>query len=200
MIQNRTASEEELLNALNRTPLSWIFTRHSLQVTLFITLGRVFDVDNDAFSVDDLLKCCIEEIDIFEPENLRTRKIADIKGSEPEWLPEYIAKAYKPTAEDFNRLRGEVAKRRRVFEEVYRPIRHKLIAHNDKEYMDKADELWAETNIQELEEIIWFLHDLKETMFNTFHNGSKPDLIGREPDIDFYERDFRELLDTVKSA
>lgn len=200
MIQNRTASEDELLAALNKTPLSWIFTRHSLQVTLFITLGRVFDVDDDAFSVDDLLKCCIKEVDIFSLENLRTRKMAGQNGNVPEWLPEYIEKAYESTEEDFNRLRGEVAKHRRVFETVYRPIRHKLIAHNDKEYMDKADELWADTNIQELEVIIWFLCDLKETLFDAFYNGEKPVLKGREPNTDFYERDFGELLDNVKNS
>jgi hypothetical protein len=200
MIQNRTASEDELLDALNKTPLSWIFTRHSLQVTLFITLGRVFDIGNDAFSVDDLLKCCIEEIDIFSHEKLRSRKIDDKNGNEPEWLPQYIENAYEPTKEDFNRLRGEVTKRRKVFEAVYRPIRHKLIAHNDKEYMDKADELWAETNIQELEDIIWFLNDLKETLFDSFYNGWKPELKGRVPDLDFYEHDFGELLDTIKNA
>lgn len=200
MLRNRTASEDELLNALNKTPTSWIFIQHSLQVTFFITLGRVFDIDNDAFSIDDLLKCCIEEIDIFKADNLRSRKLVGNNGKEPEWLSEYIAKAYIPTLEDFQRLRSEVAKHRKVFEAVYLPIRHKLIAHKDKEYMGKADELWAETNIQQLEEIIWFLNDLKETLFETYNNGLKPELIGRKPDINFYEEDFGELLDMVKNS
>jgi hypothetical protein len=200
MIRNRIVAEKELLDALNRTPLSWIFIRHSLQVTLFIALGRVFDVDSDSFSVDDLLKCCIERIDLFSHESLRSRKINDRGGVEPEWLAKYIEKAYEPVKEDFLRLRGEVAKRRRIFIDVYRPIRHKLIAHNDKKYMDRPDELWAETNIPELEEIIWFLNDLKVTLFETFHNGRKPELVGRKPDFNFYEQDFSQLLDIVKNA
>ena len=162
-------------------------------------LGRIFDIDNDAFSVDDLLSCCIEEIGVFSHENLRARKMANQNGDEPEWLPEYIESAYEPTKDDFNRLRGEVATRRRIFEAVYRPIRHKLIAHKDKEYLDKADLLWAETNMQELEEIIWFLNDLKETLTDTFCDGKKPVLQGREPDLEFYERDFGELLDNIKN-
>ncbi len=52
IINNRAAEDKRLLSALNKTPLSWIVIRHSLNVTLFITLGRVFDVDSDAFSVD----------------------------------------------------------------------------------------------------------------------------------------------------
>ncbi len=154
MLQDRPTAEKDLLKALNRTPLSWILIRHSLQVTLFITLGRIFDLDSDAFSVDDLLKCCIENIDIFSLENLRERKLEGQIGREPEWLQEYIQKAYCPNEGDFQQLRGETTKHRKVFEAIYKPIRHKLIAHTDKEYMNKADKLWAETNIGELENII----------------------------------------------
>jgi len=200
MLNNRVAEDKKLLSALNQTPMSWIVTRYSLNVTLFIILGRVFDVDDNAFSVDDLLKCCISEIDSFSLSSLKERKMKDQNGIEPDWLPEYIQNAYESEAEDFQRLRSEVAKHRRVFEAVYRPIRHKLIAHNDKEYMDKSDELWAETNIGELEEIIWFLHDLKETLFDSYENGRKPVLTGREPNLEFYESDFGRLLDSVKGT
>ncbi len=119
-------------------------------------------------------------------------------GIEPNWLPDYLEHSYEPSVEDFQRLRSEAAKRRKIFESVYRPIRHKLIAHIDKEYMDKADTLWAETNIGQLEEIIWFLHDLKETLFDTYQNGKQPCLTGREPDLSHYEWDFGELLNAVK--
>lgn len=200
MLHDRPASEKGLLKALNTTPLSWILIRHSLQVSLFITLGRIFDLDNDAFSVDDLLKHCLENIDIFSLENLRERKLEGQKGKEPEWLREYIQNAYFPVEGDFQRLRGETTKHRKVFERIYKPIRHKIIAHTDKEYMDKADELWAETNIGELEEIIWFLHDLKETLFQTYQNGEKPEIMGRVPDVAYYEKDFGELLNIIKNV
>lgn len=198
MLNNKISEDKELLFALNRTPLSWTVIRHSLNVTLFITLGRVFDVDHEAFSVDDLLKCCIDEVDIFTKEALRNRKMDGGNGIEPEWLEDYIEKAYEPSKSDFQRLRGEIAKRRRIFESVYRPIRHKLIAHNDKEYIDKADKLWVETNIDELEGIIWFLYDLKETLFDTYQNGRKPELKGCLPNFEFYENDFGRLLNSVK--
>ncbi|MFA6190782.1 MAG: hypothetical protein WC665_00385 [Sulfurimonas sp.] len=200
ILNNRTAKDEKLLSALNETPLSWIVMKHSINVTLFITLGRVFDKDNDSFSVDDLLKCCIKEIDSFSKESLRNRKMEGENGVEPEWLIDYIEKSYTPSVEDFQKLKSEVAKYRKIFEKVYLPIRHKLIAHNDKKYMDKADELWAETNIDELEKIIWFLNDLKETLFDSYHNGKKPLLIKRDPSLDFYERDFGKLLDSIKNT
>lgn len=199
-LNTRIAEDKNLLAELNRTPLSWVVIRHSLNVTLFITLGRVFDTDNNAFSLDDLLKCCIEKIDSFSLENLRKRKMEGQNDIEPEWLAEYIENAYQPSVEDFQRLRSKVAEHRKVFESVYRPIRHKLIAHKDKEYMDKADELWAETNISQLEGIIWFLNDLKETLFDTYKNGRKPLLTNRMPDLNFYESDFGKLFDNVKNT
>jgi hypothetical protein len=175
-------------------------TRHALQVTLFMTLGRIFDIDNEGFSVDDLLKTCIDEIDLFSKHKLRQRKIDGQNGKEPNWLNDYIQEAYEPTGDDFKRLRGEVAKRRKIFEAAYKPIRHKLFAHNDKAYMGKHDELWGATNIGELEAILWFLNDLKQTLFDVYENGKKPELQGNEPDVQFYERDFGALLDQIRNA
>jgi len=200
MIQKRTAAEADLLKGLNRTPLSWIMTRHALQVTMFMTLGRIFDIDGEAFSVDDLLKCCITEIDIFKKENLRARKIKAQDGKEPDGLDKYIDNAYEPTEQDFRVLRGGLSKYRKAFEKTYRPIRHKLFAHTDKEFMGRHDELWKDTNIKELENILWYLHDLKETLFNTYQNGRKPILQGGEPNVAFYERDYSNLLDKMVVA
>ncbi|MCG3111689.1 MAG: hypothetical protein MCM46_07665 [Candidatus Manganitrophus sp. SB1] len=200
MIHNRAASEPELLSALNNTPTSWIIIQHALQVTLFMTLGRIFDGDDDAFSVDDLLTCCIEEIDTFSKESLSNRKIKDQSGNKPAWLEGYIADAYVPTPTDFQKLRGELTKHRKVFKQIYQPIRHKLFAHKDKEFIGKADQLWAETNIDQLEGIIWFLHDLKQTLFDTYVNGRAPLLQNSKPDVDFYESDYASLLDMVKGT
>ena len=121
-------------------------------------------------------------------------------GKEPDWLEGYINKAYVPTDIDFQKLRTDVKKHRKVFNEVYQPIRHKLFAHNDKKLMGKADQLWAETNIDQLEEIIWFLYDLKQTLFQTYENGEAPVLQNRKPDMGFYESDYASLLDMVKGT
>lgn len=200
MINKRVSEDKKLLFALNKAPLSWNLIRHSLTVTLFITLGRVFEEKRKIFSVDKLLKCCINEINSFNLQKLRERKMEGQNGFEPEWLLEYIQKAHEPSVEDFQQLSSEVAIRRKIYEDVYRPIRHKLIAHKNEDYMGKEDELWAKTNTKELEKIIWFLYDLKETLFDTYWNGKQPLLMGRKPDVNFYERDFGKLMDIVKNA
>ena len=75
MLQRRAYDDPQLLSALNRMPLSWIIIRHALQVTLFMTLGRIFDTDGDALSADAVLKCCIEEVGVFSKGSLRARQI-----------------------------------------------------------------------------------------------------------------------------
>ena len=197
MLQNKSADEPDLLDALNRTPLSWIFIRHSLQVSLFMTLGRIFDTDDDSFSIDDLLKCCIEDTSIFDKNSLRTRKQEAQRGTTSDWLDEYIANASEPVAQDFKKLRGEVTKHRRIYVRKYQPIRHKIFAHRDKEFLGKNDDLWKETNIGEIEDIIWFLNDLKNALFQTYENGRALKIVQGEPDVNFYEDDFSHLLHQI---
>jgi hypothetical protein len=199
MIHDRLATEPELLAALNTTPTSWIIARRALLEMLFITLGRIFDANTDAFSADVLLKTCISNIEIFNKDNLRKRKLDAANNKDPAWLDDYIQNSYEPIEKDFQYLRGELAKQKKVFERVYRPIRHKLIAHKDKDYLDKSDELWKETNIDELEGILWFLHDLKKTLSDAYLNGKRPILQGKKPDLGFYNRSHMRLLDNIKN-
>ena len=198
-MQNRSFNEKNLLTGLNKTPLSWITIRHSLQTTFFITLGRIFDIDRDAFSADVLLKTCIKELDIFSYDNLRKRKIEGQQGTEPEWLDKFMASTNQPTEKDFLRLKDELSRKRKVFQKVYQPIRHKVIAHTDMKYMEREDELLDKTNIGELEEILWFLNDLKQLLFDIYENGREAKLVGHEPSVKFYENDFGRLLDHVSA-
>ena len=199
MINDRIAAEPELLAALNTTPTSWIMARHALLGMLFITLGRIFDANTRAFSADVLLKTCISEIEVFNRDNLRRRKLNALNNNEPDWLDGYIQDSYEPTEKDFQCLRRELTKQRKVFERVYRPIRHKLIAHKDKKYLGKSDELWKETSIDELEGILWFLHNLKKTLSDVYLNGQRPILQRKKPDLGFYNRSHMRLLDNIKN-
>ena len=198
MIRDRASTDEILLKAFNQTPLSWGIVRHSLSVNMFLTLGRIFDIDSDAFSVDELLKCCIEEISIFSRAEMRHRLSAVSKAGKTESLNKFLDRIYEPSKTDFQRLRGEVSKHRKTFDSIYRPIRHKVLAHKEKCILGREDELWSRTSIDQVKEIIWFLYDLEDSLFQCYHNGKKPELTGKEPDTEYYEKDFSSLLDLVK--
>ena len=198
---NRIVSkDDELYQRINVNALSWNVITHSLQSTFFITIGRLFDIDGAAFSVHAFLRSCIENIGQFSLEALRQRKIDDNGGVVPDWLDDYMANSYTPTENDFQRIRGEVSKYQKVYEDIYKPIRHQLIAHKEKESIEKADELFGKTNIGHIEELLDFFHQIENIVFDLLHNG-------KLNEIGFYsfseservEKDVNDLLEKLKA-
>lgn len=189
------ASNQKKLAILNITPLSWSIIRHSVAVTNLITLHRIFETDEECISADGLLKTYLNDISIFSTKQLRKRK--DPNNENPEWLEEYIDYAYEPTEQDIHNLRGELRKRRKIFNEIYRPIRSKLIAHKVKEYVSISQELHSKGSMEEIEELLEFLYALKEALFELYMNGRKPDLTLYRINKRFYENDYDKLMQRV---
>ena len=170
-VNNCAAEDEEIRKGLNEQALSWNTITHSLQTTFFIALGRLFDTDGEAFSVHTLLRNCIENLDQFSKDALRARKMESTNGKEPDWLKKYIDEAYVPSEKDFQRLRGEVSKRQKQYEEIYRPIRNEVFAHRDAASMDNVEELFGKTRVDEIEVLLSFLYQIQEVIFQLLRNG-----------------------------
>jgi len=170
-INNMASGDPEVHKALNENAVSWNIITHSLQNTFFVTLGRIFDVDGNAFSIHAFLRACIENIGQFSVESLRERKLRDAKSEIPDWLGEYLSDAYVPCESDFQRLRGETSKRQKQYEEIYRPIRNKIIAHKEQQTIETADDFFGKTSIGQIEEILNFLFQVQSIIFQLFFNG-----------------------------
>lgn len=197
-LQNEPADDEKLLESLNITPLSWVFIRHSMMVSLIMALSRIFDTDGDSVSIDDLIKSCAEDIELFSKSKLRERKAASHNASE--WIDEYIDNAYEPSAEDFLRLKSEVKRFRDIYNEYYKPLRHKIFAHSDKHFQSRKDELWEATKHANMEDMLNFLEDLNLAVREAYQNGRKPELRGRKFDEEWFSKDIKLLLERVKNA
>ena len=109
-LNNAGFNDRAVRRGLNRNAATWNVITHSLQTTFFITIGRLFDIDGDAFSVHAFLRFCIDNVEQFDSQHIRERKIADQNGIEPDWLDDYMERVYEAQEEDFQRLRGEVSK------------------------------------------------------------------------------------------
>lgn len=195
---NDSTGDKKILASLNHTPTSWLIIRHSLQVTFLITLHRIFETGDDIVSADKLLVTCRDNIKIFSKKELEKRKCP--KGIKAEWVDDYIANAFIPTVDDINRLRGELRKFRKIFNDIYRPIRNKVIAHNLISQLDKTNELFEKTNIDEIEDLITFLNALKEVLYELYENGKKPDLKKHKLDKRHYEDDYSRLMSIISSV
>jgi len=195
---HESTGNKKIVSAFNNTPTSWIIIRHSLQVTFFITLHRMFETGKEHASVEHLLSICLEEIDLFSKDELRNRKKPDILNNED--LEEYINKAYIPDEKDINILRGKLRKHRNTFNNIYRPIRNKIIAHNLLSHIDKSGELYEKTNIDEIESMLVFFNSLKQALYNLYHNGRKPDLTKYILDKSRYDKDYGKLISTITNV
>lgn len=199
-INNIGSNDRAVRQGLNRNAATWNVITHSLQTTFFITIGRLFDIDGEAFSVHAFLRHCIENIEQFDSHHILERKLVDQKGAEPEWLAEYMDSVYEAKEEDFQRLRGEVSKHQKRYEEIYRPIRNKVMAHKDIASLSNVTEIFGRTNIRELQEFLTLFDQIQNIVFDLLHNG-KLRKIGDYPfrEEQRMEKDVSSLLELIKA-
>src|ERR1035437_3066556 len=63
-LNHLTLEDEDARDTINMDALFWLAHRHSLQALLFITLGRIFDSDQDNYSIQRLLTATLANIHI----------------------------------------------------------------------------------------------------------------------------------------
>ena len=199
-IKNIAVDDKKVYHALNRNALSWNIILYSLQSTFFITIGRLFDIDGKTFSVHTLLRACIENIDQFSKDALREKKIKSSETDKLPWLDEYIEKSYQPNKKDFLKLKGEVSKRQKRYESIYKPIRHKIFAHKELKEIKHVDELFRKAKIGEMQDLLCFLYQIERIIFQLLYNGRLMNIgdftFNKE---EFVIKDIAGLLDKIKS-
>ena len=166
------ASNQRVSHALNRNALSWKTIGHSLQITFFAALGRIFDRDTHSVTVYSLLSACKKEITQFGKLALDARKLENC-GVRPEWLSDFLRGAYEANTTDFDELTKILHRYERTYTFKYQPIRNKIIAHKDLLTIEFKDTLFSSTNIAEVEEILKFLHQLERVVTELHVNGRK---------------------------
>ena len=157
--------------AMNRNPTFWNINLYSLQTTFFITMGRIFDDGKDAHSVHKLVSSALANPEFFSKNSLTKRKT---KGNEkPTWLDEYLKDVYEPGVSDLKKIKNQLKPYRRKFNESYRNIRNNIFAHTIIKDSKAASKLFGKTNILEVENILYVLKDLLETLWQLYNNGRR---------------------------
>lgn len=173
VINNRAAADAQVLLELNEYADFWNITLYSLQSTFFLEVGKLFDSDKSAFSVNWLLNLCAENISEFSKSALAHRKWS--KGSKPDWLDDYIENAYEPVPADFQRLKGKLKGARKKYKSGARDIRNKVFAHSEHMSSAERENLFSKTTIGELESILDDVYGVEQAIRSAFLNGQKPE-------------------------
>ena len=124
---------------------------------------------------DRLLKIAQNKIDIFSKDSLANRK-RRANANADEWLDEYLRQAYEPTKHDFRKLRKRVNSYRKIYNANYRDIRSKFYAHKEITESTDIENMFAKTNIRELQKVFVFVNALYEALWEMLNNGRKPAL------------------------
>lgn len=174
-IHSVAATSTKVRQLLNEAPTFWNTSLGALQTSTLIALGRVFDPDSKNHSVTRLLGSAHANLSMFSKKALAERKRAASTNAD-EWLPEYLKTVYEPTTEDFRRLKKYLSVRRKIYEEKYRPLRHKVFAHRSVATQSEVAALFSNTNIREMEKMLIFLRRLHQALWELYFNGRKPAL------------------------
>lgn len=171
-IQYIIGENKNALELLNENSLFWGTNISALQISSFITLGRIFD-NNSKHNISKLLKYAKKNKEIFSKEALADRKRQDSENAD-EWLPNYLKRVHVPTDTDFKRLESHVSKYQNIYDNNYRKIRNRIYAHKEISKKEKVKELFKRTTIRELEIIFIFLVKFHKALWELLNNGYKP--------------------------
>lgn len=172
-VRSSAAGDPDILRKLNENALFWITAHHSMLVATFVTLGRIFDQDSK-HNIDRLMGVVARDLSIFSLRALQTRKEASqITAAE---AAQYVVGKHALSADDVKRLRKQINVRRRIYEDRYRDIRHKVFAHKATADIAEVSSMFAKTNIEEMKSLFGFLHSVHEGLWEAFHNGRRPDV------------------------
>jgi hypothetical protein len=171
--------------ALNRSALYWATTLGALQQSAIITLGRIFDQGSD-HNIDRLMNLAQATPGPFSKDALRARKHGI--GLTPDYLDQYVAEAYEPTAADFRDFRKEISKRRAIYEKNYRQVRNEFVAHSETIDPEEIAAMFTRTNIEALQDLLDFACALHAALQDLYLNGTRPTLDRSSRMHGLYER------------
>jgi AbiU2 len=163
------ADDKAVRQLFNTFPLFWLTTLRGLQTSLFMVLGRIFSQDSE-HNLNGLLRIAEADREILSRESLAARK-SSIAGLD---VQAYVSDAHIPKREDFRGFRREVKEWRRIYEANYREVRNQIFAHAEVSQPQDVHNLFAKTNIQELEVLVTDLVSLHARLQGWLQNGTRP--------------------------
>lgn len=194
-------SHPEALRRMQRNPLFWVVTRHALQTSFIIIMGRVFDRDKRSHSIHRLLDEAVRHQEYFSKDALRRHKLALSPSFNLAELDQYVAEAWEPEAADLVALRDRFQLTSNKYDSSFKLIRHKLYAHQDILSRQAIRSLVSKGLLVDFEAILYGLHDVLDCLFQLHVNGVRPELGKRTYGYeDRVRTDVRETLKLLLSS
>jgi hypothetical protein len=172
-VRGLAAANSDVLKMMNTTPLFWATTHHAMLLSAFGALGRIFD-KKSKHNIDSLMSAASKDLSAFSKAALAARKRA--AGLTQQEAAAYVAGKHELTHNDLRCLRKKIAFWRRVYEDRYKDVRHKVFAHKALSDVTEANAILAKTKIAEMKTLFAFMSALYSELWEAFHNGRRPSL------------------------
>ncbi len=166
---------KHILSTMNRTPTFWNTVLSGFQNSTFITIGRIFD-NESKHNIHTLFKVVENNKSLFSKKSFKKRwvnnedKKTDKMNS---YLKKYMESFYEPTDDDFRKFKKFISKQQKIYENIYRPIRHQF-GHKKYSTNEEVKILFDKVNISELEKFCILLEGIHEALWQLYHNGRGP--------------------------
>jgi hypothetical protein len=124
------------------------------------------------------MSAAYDDLTVFSMAALEARKKSS--GLTQTEAAEYVIGKHELSAKDVSGLRKRIAGWRRIYEQRYRDVRHKVFAHKALSDLVEVNALLAKTSIAEMKAMFAFLSTLYSALWQVFHNGVQPVLDVRD--------------------
>lgn len=156
----------------------WNVSSYAFQAAFFGSFGRIFDSRSDVFSIQKLIAVTVDNPWLFSKAALRERKrqASQIRDADPQWLIDFVADAHEPSRSDLEVVQAALAPHYNKFISIYRPIRHRFVAHRNTDSRQAIEALFNKTLKSDVEDILCFLHTALTAIWEIAWNGRPLDL------------------------
>jgi hypothetical protein len=169
-----TSSEPRLIDGVRQHAAFWNGVLGGLQTAVFVTLGRLFDDDQQTYNLENALRYAEQHPGIFSRDALAARKRA--AGVGPDEAALYVKDAFVLERGGLAALRAEFNAKYRLYVERVRPIRNQVFAHSGKLTPEDRDGLFTRVFVRDLEGLTVFALQVCEALTQLYDNGLEPTL------------------------
>ncbi len=152
----------------------WKLFSTSVQRSLFIGLGRLFDGVSGARSFPKFQGHCMQNMNAFSKSALAERRVLENGGVRPEYLDNYLSGCSEISKEDIGKLFSPISSINGRARDIYQRIRSKTIAHAISTEENEYSELFISANNDEIEKILLTLWGVYRNIWELYYNGNLP--------------------------
>jgi hypothetical protein len=167
-------ANEEYVSAMNKNANFWRLFEASMLSSVFISIRRLYENESDSLNFQNFIRNCSSNLEEFNLQNVKNRKI--ISGAlSIEEAERYIIGKYEPSKEDFAKLAKHVKNQSTNMKGAYINVASKVYAHAIHFTHSEALKPNQALNLYEIEKALLSVWHVYEQIWRLYENGRKPE-------------------------